>query len=174
VGAREVGDLLAALEYLKGRGFEKIGVWGFSLGGAVALMASARTPLIGAIVSESSYARLSLMAEESYRHLFFLKRPLALLTGIWARLLLGVNPEKVSPEDAVSHSRVPILLIHSTHDDVIPFSHAQRLKRALADNPNAEFWFREGLVHGQLGEEYRERVGGFFRRHLPAGGSIRD
>ena len=131
-------------------------------------MASAGNTDIGAIVSESSYAKLSLMAEESFRFLSVLKRPMAFLTGIWARLILGVDLDAVSPADRVRHSRIPILLIHSARDEVIPFSHALMLKEALSDNPNAEFWFREGLVHGQLGEEYPARVWAFFRKHLPA------
>lgn len=165
-GARETKDLAAALEFLRARGFKKIGVWGFSLGGSVALMSIAHSSAIKAIVAESAYAELSLMARETYRHLLFLKYPLGFLTGIWAKLLLGVDIDKASPVKGVRNSRSPILIIHSTTDQVIPFSHALRLKEALADNPKAEFWFREGLSHGQLGTEYEDRVRLFFQENL--------
>ncbi|HEX9756845.1 MAG TPA: alpha/beta fold hydrolase [Nitrospiria bacterium] len=166
VGAREVRDLLASLEFLKTRGFHKIGVWGFSLGGAVALMRADHSSDIKAIVSESAYAELSLMARETYRHLLILKYPLGLLTGIWAKLLLGVNIYDVSPVKKIKNSQNPILIIHSTTDQVIPFSHALLLKEALGNNPKAEFWFREGLSHGQLGTEYENRIRGFFQKYL--------
>lgn len=165
-GAKEVQDLLAALQFLKERGFQKIGVWGFSLGGAVALMTARESHDIKAIVSESSYAELSLMARETYRHFFFLKEPLAYLTGLWAKLILGVDMNEVSPAKKIKNSRVPVLLIHSTTDHVIPFSHALILKEALADNPQAEFWFKPGLSHGELGEEHETRIRAFFQKHL--------
>ena len=55
-GAKEVEDLLAAIRFLKGRGIKEVGVWGFSMGGAVALMAMGKAPEIRAVISESSYA----------------------------------------------------------------------------------------------------------------------
>src|SRR3970040_1993558 len=57
-GAKEVEDLLAAIRFLKGRGIKKVGVWGFSMGGAVALMAIEKAPEIRAVISEPSIARL--------------------------------------------------------------------------------------------------------------------
>ena len=166
VGAHEVKDLLAAIEFLKARGFRRIGVWGFSLGGAVALMALAETDSIHVVVSESSYAKLSWMARESYRYLFILKYPMAWMTGLWSWLFLGVDMNAVSPVQKVENSRIPILLIHSTTDHVIPFDHALALKEALAGNPNAEIWFQEGLIHGQLGGAYEQRIRTFFRDQL--------
>ena len=166
VGGHEVKDLLAAVRFLKDRGFERIGVWGFSMGGAVALMASSETEEIGAIVSESSFAELFLMARETYRFLFFLKYPLAELTGLWAKLFLGINLHDVSPVKKIQNSHLPILIIHSRTDQVIPFSNAVRIKKALANNTQAEFWFKDGLGHGELGREYEKRVRGFFEKHL--------
>lgn len=165
-GAKEVRDLLAALQFLKERGFQRIGVWGFSLGGAVALMTAGESGDIKAIVSESSYAELSLMARETYRYLFVLKYPLAYLTGLWAKLLLGVDIHEASPVKKIKDRPLPILLIHSTTDQVIPFSHALILKEALANNPRAEFWFRPGLSHGQFGEEYERKIMAFSQKHL--------
>ena len=165
-GAKEVQDLLAALRFLKERGFQKIGVWGFSLGGAVALMTTGESSDIKAIVSESSYAELSLMARETYRYLSFLKHPLAFLTGLWAKLLLGVDIHEASPAKKIKNSQLPVLLIHSTTDQVIPFSHALLLKEALRDNPQAEFWFKPGLTHGELGGEHEAKIKAFFQKHL--------
>ncbi len=164
-GAKEVEDLLAAIKFLKSRGISEIGVWGFSLGGAVALMTAPQAPEIKAIVSESSYARLDLMANELYQ-IPLLKYPLAKLTLLWARIFLGINTSDVSPIESVKNLNIPILLIHSTNDEVIPFRHAKLLQEALKNNPKTEFWFEENLVHGQLGEEYQKRIENFFERNL--------
>ena len=80
-GAKEVEDLAAAIDYLKSRGIREVGVWGFSMGGAVALVSSPQVPEIKIVDSEASYARLDLMARELYR-LPLLDYPLAWLTEL--------------------------------------------------------------------------------------------
>ena len=164
-GANEVEDLLAAIQFLKTKGIEEVGVWGFSMGGAVALMSIKKAPEIKAVVSEASYASLAQMAAELFK-IPGLRYPLAYLIGLWARIFLGIDLSNISPVKAVQNTTIPLLLIHSSTDAVIPFSHAQSLQKALGDNPRAEFWFHTGLAHGELDTEYQKRVADFFQRHL--------
>ncbi len=88
------------------------------------------------------------------------------LIGLWAKIFLGIDIKNISPAKAVQNTTIPLLLIHSSTDDVIPFSHARLLQEALEDNPRAEFWFHAGPAHGELGTEYQKRVADFFQRHL--------
>jgi uncharacterized protein len=164
-GAKEVEDLLAAIRYLKSRGIREVGVWGFSMGGAVALMAIEKAPEIRAVISESSYASLAQMAFQLFR-IPVLNYPIAYLIGFWAKLFLGIDLRDVSPAEKVRNSKIPILLIHSSADAVIPFSHARSLQEALAKNSRAESWFNDGFAHGQLAVDYRLRVRDFFSRNL--------
>ncbi len=164
-GAKEVNDLLAAIQILKTKGIEEVGVWGFSMGGAVALMSIKKAPEIKAVVSESSYASLAQMAPELFK-IPLLRYPIAYLIGLWAKIFLGIDLRNISPVKAVQNTTIPILLIHSSTDAVIPFSHARLLQKALEDNPRAEFWFHTGLAHGQLDSEYQKRLGDFFQRLL--------
>jgi uncharacterized protein len=164
-GAKEVEDLLAAIQFLKSRGVKDVGVWGFSMGGAVALMAIEKAPEIRAVISESSYASLGEMAFELLR-IPLLNYPIAYLVGLWAKLFLGIDVRDASPADRIRNTTLPILLIHSSADAVIPFSHARLLQQALAKNPNAEFWFHEEFAHGQLASDYRIRIKEFFLKHL--------
>ena len=164
-GAKETEDLQAAINFLKSRGVSEVGVWGFSMGGAVALMIAARVPEIKAIVSESSYASLDLMTLELYR-IPILKYPLAYLTGFWTKIFLGIDIREISPKETVKNLKIPVLIIHSANDSVIPFKHALLLQDALKDNPRADFWFQENLTHGQLGGEYQKRIEDFFDKNL--------
>ena len=164
-GAKEVEDLLAAIQFLKTRGIKEVGVWGFSMGGAVALMAIEKAPEIRAVISESSYASLAAMALELLR-IPLLNYPIAYLVGVWAKLFLGIDVMEASPADRIRNTTLPILLIHSSADAVIPFSHARLLQQALAKNPNAEFWFNEQFAHGQFASDYRTRIKEFFLKHL--------
>src|SRR3990167_8718330 len=128
-GKEEVLDLLAAIQYLHSRGIHEVGVWGFSMGGAVALMAAHKAPEIKAIIAESSYARLDWMAEEYY-HLPFIRYPLALLTRLWGWIFLVYDIKKVSPANAAEQLTLPVLILHSKQDEVVSVRHALRLQNA--------------------------------------------
>lgn len=165
VGAMEINDLVSAIEYLKTRGINEVGVWGFSMGGAVALMSVSQIPEIKAIASEASYASLSLMARELYR-IPLLNYPLAWLTGLWAKIFIGVDISKISVSDRVKDTTIPIMIIHSKNDDVTPFKNAMLLEEALKHNPNAVFWFQDDLIHGQFDTEYQKKITDFFLKNL--------
>ena len=165
VGANETRDLRSAIDFLKSRGIKEIGVWGFSMGAAVALMMAPQLVEVKAVVSDSSYARLDFLAPVLFR-LPFLKYPLAWLTELWARLFLGVDMEKVSPMESAKRLNIPVLIIHSKGDLLIPFEHASLLQESLRNNGKAEFWFHENLFHGQLAPDYQRRVAAFFAATL--------
>jgi len=165
IGAEEIRDVRSAIAFLKSRGVKEVGVWGFSMGAAVALMAAPNLPEIKAVVSESSYAQLDLMAPVLFQ-IPILRYPLAWLTGLWARLFLGINLKKVSPKDSVKNLNIPVLIIHSKGDPLITFQHALLLQEALKNNTKAEFWFHDDLFHAQLGADYQKRIGDFFAANL--------
>jgi len=164
-GAKEVEDLLAAIRFLKRRGIKEVGVWGFSMGGAVGLMAIDKAPEIKAVVSESSYASLAEMALQLFR-MPLLNYPMAYLIGFWANLFLGIDVRDVSPAENIRNTTLPILITHSSTDAVVPFSQAKTLQQALVNNPRAEFWFNEEFAHGQMSPDYQSRVRNFFQKNL--------
>lgn len=164
-GAKETADLAAAIQYLKTRGIDEVGVWGFSMGGAVALMTAPKAPEIKAIVAESSYASLDLMALELYR-IPILKYPLAYLTSLGAKTFLGIDLKKVSPAESAKTLTIPILVVHSKNDEVIPFKNALFIQESLKNNPRADFWFQENLIHGQFDEPYQKKIEEFFLNNL--------
>jgi pimeloyl-ACP methyl ester carboxylesterase len=164
-GVKEVEDLLAAIQFLKTRAITEVGVWGFSMGGAVALMAIEKAPEIRAVVAESAYASLAEMALQLFR-VPVVNYPIAYLIGLWAKLLLGIDLRDASPAERIRNSAIPILITHSSADAVIPFSQAKSLQRALVKNPRAEFWFSEEFAHGQLDADYQSRVRNFFKGNL--------
>lgn len=165
VGATETEDLLAAVRLLRSRGMKKIGVYGFSLGGSVALMTLPRTKDIDAVVSEGAYAKLCLIAEQLYRPVGFLKGPLAWLTCQYAKVAIGIDPFKVNPTDAVAGSDKPILLFHADDDEVVPFYHALLLQEAMKNDPLAEFEYSSGS-HGVPPSNFPDKVTAFFARYL--------
>ncbi len=166
VGAFEVLDLKGAMEFLmEERGINEFGIWGFSMGGAVALMALGEHNEIKTVVSDSAYSNMADMAEELFR-IPFIKKLLARIVSIYPKILWNVDIREVSPADSIRDSDIPILVIHSPSDEVIPFFHGERLREALINNKKAEFWFEEGRRHGEMGDSYKERVREFFLENL--------
>jgi pimeloyl-ACP methyl ester carboxylesterase len=165
VGKNEVKDLKAAIAYLKTRGINEVGIWGLSLGGAVAIMTAPNAPEIKAMIVESPYARLDWMAEEYYS-LPILKYPLVFLTRLWGKLFLGYDMKDVSPAKEAAKISIPILLIHSEKDGVVSYQHALLIKESLSKNPRAKFIFLKEGAHGELMEDHQQVVEKFFEENL--------
>jgi fermentation-respiration switch protein FrsA (DUF1100 family) len=114
----------AAYRYLlESRGFaaQKLFIYGHSLGGAVAVDLASRHPSGGLIV-ESSFTSIPDMA----RHLYHL--PAA---GFFVR-------SRFDSLSKIARVRVPVLIIHGTGDQVVPFSMGRRLFEA-ANEPKSFF-----------------------------------
>jgi len=167
LGAREVKDVRAALDWLEASGHTDIGVWGFSMGGAVALMSAGQDPRVRAVVTDTSFARLDIMARDMFR-IPLLSHGLALGMRAWSALFLGIDIRRVAPLEAAERLKSPVLIIHLKHDHFVPFHHALMFENALADHTNAEFWFRDEGFYGHVSAEYLERLRAFFDAHLTA------
>jgi dipeptidyl aminopeptidase/acylaminoacyl peptidase len=147
------------------RNINEVGLWGFSLGGAVALMTAPLAPEVKAIVAESSYASLDLMLYDYYP-IPFIKYPLGELTRLWAWLFLRLDIRTVSPVLAAEKIQIPVLLIHSKKDRVIPFKNALLLQKALSRNPHAKVIFMEEGLHGEHFMNYDASIEAFYDNYL--------
>jgi len=165
IGWKETEDFHAAVRYLKSRGMERIGAVGFSMGGAVIIMAEDEN--IDAIVAESAYSNLGDLIHLEYRKFGIFRHPFVYATRLWGILFLGIDPARVSPEEHIGNITAPILLIHSEKDSMIPAEHARALKEA---NPNAELWMLDAVDHGSArlsGQgQYESRILNFLRESL--------
>ena len=167
IGIKEIEDLKAAITFLKKRGIPEIGIWGFSMGGAAALMISHNIiPEIKTIVSESGYASLRDMIYVFYSPLSFFKYPLSWLTILWTKLFLQIDIDQKSPLNLVVKIKVPLLITHSQDDKTIPFNQAIKIRNALTGHKNASFHFYKKMAHGQLDNHHKELMQNFFAKHL--------
>lgn len=94
----------------------KIVIWGESLGGGVASwLASSR--LAGALVMQSTFTSIADMAQELYP-IF----PARVLTRI-----------KYRSKENLSRVKIPVLVIHSRGDELIPYHHGEALFQAASE-----------------------------------------
>ncbi len=172
-GLMEVNDVRGAVDFVlaqPGVDTDRIGLLGHSLGGATAIMATARIPEIRAVVAESAYTSIEDNIGNGVESLTRLPSfPFAPLVVFFGRQEAGVDITQVRPvDDIASLSPRPVLILHGTLDEIIPVENAYRLYDA-AKEPK-ELYIVEGAGHGLLpqtgGEEYVRRVVGFFDRYL--------
>jgi pimeloyl-ACP methyl ester carboxylesterase len=173
LGYLERRDLLAALSLLRQRegvDAERVGVYGFSLGGAVAILTAAEHLEIRAVVSDSSFSSMEEEAIHALTRVYHLpKFPFLWLGKTAYQLLFGFGFEKISPMAAIARlSGRPVLLIAGVGDETIPDAHAGYLYEA-AGQPK-ELWLIQGAVHGgtlaAAGPEYQKKVEEFFSQAL--------
>ncbi len=169
--SREVDDLLAAVAHARSRvEGARVGVIGFSMGAAVAIMAAAREPALAALVADSSFTAVADVVSYSLRRA--LGVPPAPLVRAADELLVrrhGYRFSQARPIDAVGAiAPRPILIVHGAGDTTVPVAQARRLF-AAAGQPK-QLWVAEGAEHcGAYFVDrpaYCARVNAFFSQHL--------
>lgn len=182
LGYHELADAQAALRCLRERRPNaRLGAIGFSMGAAIAIMLAAREASVEAVLADSPFSSqreiVHLHVGRSFRvHPW---PPLQLL----ARLLLNLVERRLSRrfgfrfadvhplQDVRQMGPRPLLLIHGTHDPIIPIDHTERVAAvARASAVPVETWFVPGAGHCGAyflnRSMYCDRASTFLRRHL--------
>ena len=139
-GVVESHDLKQVLDELSARGLVAgdVGVLGISYGASVAIEWAAIDPRIRAIVALEPFATLEDASVDAAPFVLGKLRWLYSDNVLRAALkqsgkLASFDPAAASPLAAIAQLRIPILLIHSKADELIPFKHTQRLHDANPD-----------------------------------------
>ncbi len=96
-----------------------------------------------------------------------LGRPMIAVAALYAYERYGIDLLAPSPLNAVSHSRVPVLLIHGTEDQTISPNHSVILAKASPDH--TQLWLVPHAWHtgawSVAHQEFESRVLGWFGSH---------
>jgi uncharacterized protein len=143
--------------------------------GAAQLLQSLDTGIhFCAVAAESPFANFREIAYDRMGQPFHLGpwvgqtlfRPLVEFAFLRVRWKYGLDLRKVSPEDSVAASSVPVLLIHGQADRNIPVRHSRLVH---ARNPSTELWEVPGADHcGAIStspQEFEKKLLGWFRAH---------
>ncbi len=172
LGYLERQDVLGALDWLAARGLTRVGLLGFSMGGATAMLTAPIAPQVRAIVSDGGIARMTsalvggLVESHAPR---WAARPVAWLAVLFTSWRLGVSlfayesirwVGKVAPR--------PVFFIHGGRDPYLAPGEFEALVAAAGDPK--EVWREENAWHRQVDltapDEYRRRLVAYFDRWL--------
>lgn len=169
LGYKETRDVQGALAWLDEEGFEpgEVVLHGWSMGGATVVRSAPGTG-VAAVIEEAGYADLPLLLRRQLPETTGL--PSLFSPGVFlaAKLFLGFDPWAVQPSEDAARLReegVPLFVIHSTDDEVVPFEHAELFESAY---PEARLWKIEGLGHVEAytHREYRQKLLSFLSEDL--------
>ncbi|HLH62413.1 MAG TPA: alpha/beta hydrolase [Ktedonobacteraceae bacterium] len=171
LGYREINDFLGAVAYAKERApHTHIGVIAYSMGAAVAIMATARNESVEAIVADSAFATQWGVVDYNFRRA--VRIPSAPFTWVADYLLgwrAGYHFHQVEPLREIARIVPrPILIIHGDKDSIVDPRDATLLYNA-AGEPK-ELWIGAGADHcGVYFQDriaYVKKVTEFFDRYL--------
>ena len=174
-GCFEPQDLRGAVDYIESRpdcANLPIGVFGFSMGGATAIMAAAEDLRFQAIATHGAYATLSGAIRQRCKHHFGPFAPIA--ERIMMRLgdrkdWFAAAPSTVVPLNAVSRlASRPLLILHGERDRIIPAIHAHTLFAAATGPKQLHLMPRSHhkRIYRKIRSQAHERVVQFFCEHL--------
>jgi pimeloyl-ACP methyl ester carboxylesterase len=154
-GAKEKGDVEAAVRLARERCPGPVVLWGVSLGGASVVFAAADDPEVAGVICDSSYRSL---ADTVHHHLQLFRSfrwwlrivpgwPVADLTVFWMGRRGGFDPATVDVRAAAARlAGRPALFVANSEDVRMPKEIAFDLKAAVG--PGAEVLIVPGKSHG--------------------------
>jgi pimeloyl-ACP methyl ester carboxylesterase len=126
-------DIEAGLDWLgqqPGVDASRLAAIGHSVGAGAALLSATRRHDLRAVVSLSAFTH---PREVMRRFLAKARLPYPVLGWYVLRHVqhvIGVHFDEIAPLTSMRQIRCPVLLVHGTHDEVVPFDEARRLQAA--------------------------------------------
>jgi len=171
-GFYEKHDVSAVISYLQLRKdikIGKIGIFGTSMGTAVAIQAAAIDRRIAAVVSEGSYTALRTIFVDYQKRI--IKLPWHFLRNIalvQSQKMANFKARLVAPLEDIKRMHIPIFIVHGRNDSFIKSDYSKLLYDA-ANEPKG-LLIIDGADHNDVwdvgGVAYEDSVGSFFEEHL--------
>lgn len=166
LGYSERLDVEAAVKYAEKRmPGARVGILGFSMGAALAIMAAAEDRNIRAVVADSPYSSLYELVRARLKSKHISAFTVMPLVNLWNRLIYRYSLHEVNPMDQVKKiTPRPLMIIHGEMDSIVPVSSAKNIYKN-AGEPK-ELWIVNGADHCGAyfadRKTYMDRVATFF------------
>lgn len=173
IGFLETRDVEAAMAWLERERPDwtsRLGVFGLSMGGALAIWTAARHATVRCVAVEAPFPSFNrVVGRYTYNgfHLPYFPFAWAALKMIQWRL--GEDPEPYSPMYHIEKiAPRPVLFIAGREDNLMPLADVRELYERARDPK--ELWVVDNARHGRCeevaGKDYHRKLEDFFDRHL--------
>lgn len=154
-GAKEKYDIKLLVDQLEERGYQKIGVLGQSLGGAVALQAMEIDNRIAYGIIESTFSDWRTVVKDYIQNYLYFRW--GFISDYWinrAASRAGFTPSDVVPKETCKNIKQPILMVHGANDSKIDMEHGKINFSNLPGNK------KQFVAVPEAGHDNVHRVGG--------------
>jgi pimeloyl-ACP methyl ester carboxylesterase len=163
----QVKNIVDFLEKYPGVG--EIGLWGRSMGAATSLIYASMDKRIKAVVADSPFEDFRKLAKEMVLSQIkvpgFLVEGAISIIGKSVKSRNGMDINDIKAIESVKNSEVPIIFIHATDDELVPYHHSEDLIK----NYKGKIKELQNVTGGHNGRRpvaLMEHVGDFFAVYL--------
>jgi len=165
----QVEDLEAAMNYIKERGYTKLGLFGESLGGLISLMCYREDVKALGLWAPMTSSRTPTMLdnEEKVRELEEKRYITKELDGKTYRFPQELFDEinKIDQESLISRVNAPTLIIHGNQDEGVPVADSSKAMRYFPKN--SKIRYVEGMGHTpEYTQELTKEILNWFNKYL--------
>lgn len=174
LGHFEKQDVAALAVHLRDSGkASKIGLWGRSMGAVTSLMTTALDPLVAAVVADSPFASLDLMARDLVHKAIKSKGTFQdFITGQAISMVdssmeyrAGFKMADSDPFSIMAACRAPVMLVHGEQDTFIGIKHSEKLFEQCQSEKQFER-VPGGSHNGIRPVPLTDKIASFFSKHL--------
>jgi alpha-beta hydrolase superfamily lysophospholipase len=166
IGWEERRDVLAAIQFLRERGFKTVGVHGISLGAAAILYAAQDGCAADFAVLESPYDTL----DHAWRNrlaIYHVPPPITFAVRWFVQQRIGVDVDRLAPLNYASRLTMPVLHFAGDAEPELKPEETQAIFNALGTQDKRLHWFKGGR-HYNFMSHHREEFCAVLREFLAA------
>ncbi len=177
LGVRELIDYRGIISWLKSNypdKAKKVGVIGYSMGGAVAIMLAATEDRVDAVVADSPYMDIIASGKRWIKRMGQPMRSLLLAVYpfivSFASRIAGIDTDELRIINYADRVKKPLLIIAGRRDDLVSINEINSFfQRAKTSGKPVEIWITDSPHVRTIvdePEEYEKRIVSFFQRWL--------
>lgn len=169
IGWEERRDVLAAVHFLRERGYTTVGVHGISLGAAAILYAAQDRCDADFAVLESPYDTL----DHAWRNRLAMYRvppPITFAVRCFVQQRIGVNVDRLAPLAYAPQLKMPVLHLAGDSEPELKQEETQAIFDALGSTQKQLHWFKGARHYNFMSrhrEEFRTVLKAFLETHVP-------
>lgn len=146
--AKELIDIDSVVKFAKEKGYKKIHLMGYSLGGGLVLNYAAQNPTIEKVIAVSPYSDFSKIENKMWKKEAWMETFKKFELSRFLSIRPSIIPQKkIKPIDMVSKIKAPTLFIAGKKDPTVCYWHTEVLfKKALCEK---EFKLYDDGIHAE-------------------------